>query len=140
MDLNDAIRFAVEAHKGQLDLNDEPIILHVLRVMLAVPKNLRIPAVLHDVVEDTPYTLYQLESRGVSDQDLLIVDAMTRRKGERYWDYIRRLERSLDAIPLKIADIRDNMRPDRAHPRSPTSRYIKALAILERHVGSVVTR
>lgn len=63
--LERAIQIAAEAHAGQLDKAKQPYILHPLRVMLRVQtESERIAAVLHDVVEDTPVTLQQLEGEG----------------------------------------------------------------------------
>ena len=132
MNIEQAIQLAAMEHAGgKPDLNGKPIILHVLRVMLAVPEELQVPAVLHDIVEDTDTTLEMLAEFGATSHQCFVVDVMTRRKGEKYWDYISRVAVNADATIIKIADIKDNMRPDRAHPRSPTSRYIKALAILK---------
>jgi len=130
MNLERAISIAADAHSRQVDFNGKPIILHALRVMLAVPEQLQIAAVLHDVVEDTIIDPRDLEALGIGYPDLEIVDALTRRKDETYFDYIRRLQLNPDAVRIKIADIKDNMRPERAHPRSPTSRYLKALDML----------
>ena len=55
MTLEDAILFAVNAHKGQMDKAGKPYMLHPLRVMLnpiLEPEEERVPAVLHDIVED----------------------------------------------------------------------------------------
>jgi len=110
MTLDKAIAVAVEGHEGQVDGNGEPMILHVLRVMLAVGPGNRIAAVLHDVCEDTKFTLDDLRAGGLSDRDAEIVDALTHRKGERYFTYIRRAGRTWAARAVKMKDIEDNQR------------------------------
>jgi guanosine-3',5'-bis(diphosphate) 3'-pyrophosphohydrolase len=56
--LERAICIAASAHAGQVDKAGAPYILHVLRVMLAMSsEEERIVAVLHDVLEDTPWTV-----------------------------------------------------------------------------------
>jgi len=56
--LEDAIALAVEAHRGQQEKTGQPYILHALRVMLRLETEFeRMAGVLHDVVEDTRYTL-----------------------------------------------------------------------------------
>ncbi len=53
MNLEKAIKIAVEAHTGQVDKSGNPCILYPLRVMLSLnTEEGRIVGVLHDVVED----------------------------------------------------------------------------------------
>lgn len=116
--LDSAIRHAVTAHRGQLDKNGQPYILHPLRVMLAMPADDEVAqaiAVLHDVVEDTNITLKNLRDWGFPDEVVEGVDAMTKRPGERYHeDFIVRLRRHPKAkIVKREGDILDNMRPVR---------------------------
>ena len=65
--LDRAIQIAVEAHKGVLDKGGKPYILHPLWVMDRVRhlgQDAMIVGVLHDVVEDTPWTLRGLKEEG----------------------------------------------------------------------------
>lgn len=56
--IEDALRIAIEAHEGQKDLDGNPVILHPLTVGLAGHNREEIVAgLLHDVVEDTDFTL-----------------------------------------------------------------------------------
>lgn len=64
-----AIKLAIDAHQGQKDKRGEPYILHPLNVMLLAGKygatiderNMyRIIGVLHDIIEDTDYTVDQI--------------------------------------------------------------------------------
>ena len=121
MTLERAIVIAAEAHAGQRDKAGDPYILHPLRVMLAVtaPEE-RIVAVLHDVVEDTSWTLDALRAEGFSNEVVAAVDAMTRRDGEDYFEFVRRAVAHPIARPVKIADLRDNM--DRARIAAPAAR------------------
>jgi len=108
--LERAIEIAAGAHAGQQDKAGAPYILHPLRVMLSVKEPAqRIAAVLHDVVEDTPWTLEQLRAEGFGDEVLRAVDALTKRDGEDYLAFVDRAGRDPVARPVKIADIRDNM-------------------------------
>jgi hypothetical protein len=114
----------------------EAYILHPLRVMLAVrSSDERIVGVLHDLVEDTPWTLEQLRAEGFSGAVVEAVDAMTRREGEDYFDFVRRAGANPLARPVKVADLRDNLdltriaAPNqRDHDRC--ERYRQALALL----------
>jgi (p)ppGpp synthase/HD superfamily hydrolase len=108
--LERAIEIAATAHAGQQDKAGAPYILHPLRVMLAQKQPAqRIAAILHDVVEDTPWTLEQLRAEGFSDDVLSAVDALTKREGEDYFAFVDRAGRDPVARAVKIADIRDNM-------------------------------
>ncbi|MBQ8603642.1 MAG: bifunctional (p)ppGpp synthetase/guanosine-3',5'-bis(diphosphate) 3'-pyrophosphohydrolase [Oscillospiraceae bacterium] len=65
--LHTAIRFATDAHAGQLRKgSDVPYIVHPMEVLQLLTdmnsdENLQIAGVLHDVVEDTPVTIEQVE-------------------------------------------------------------------------------
>jgi (p)ppGpp synthase/HD superfamily hydrolase len=108
--LQDAIEIAVQAHKGQLDKAGEPYILHPLRIMCRMDHDTeRIVAVLHDVVEDTAWTLEMLRQRGFSEEVVSALDSLTRRDGEPYEALIERAGRSPLTKKIKIADLEDNM-------------------------------
>jgi (p)ppGpp synthase/HD superfamily hydrolase len=108
--LERAIQIAVEAHKGQLDKSGKPYILHPLRVMLrmSTPEQM-MAAVLHDVVEDTPWTLDQLRDEGLPENVLEAVDCLSHREGESYDQFVERLLPHPIARKVKLADLEDNM-------------------------------
>jgi len=66
-------------------------------------------AVLHDVVEDTGWTLEQLREEGFSDEVLRAVDCLTHRDGESYQEFVERVQTNPIARQVKIADLEDNM-------------------------------
>ena len=108
--LEDAIALAVDAHRGQRDKEGQPYILHLLRVMLWLESEVeRVVGVLHDVVEDTAYTLEDLRSRGYSDEVLEALACLTKRPGEDYEEFIRRIKPNPLARRVKLADLEDNM-------------------------------
>jgi (p)ppGpp synthase/HD superfamily hydrolase len=74
---------------------------------------------LHDVVEDTDVTLPDLLDLGFPDQIVLAVDALTHRKGERRTDYYLRIGPVLDALVVKLADLRHNTDPSRREGLPP---------------------
>jgi (p)ppGpp synthase/HD superfamily hydrolase len=105
-----AIRIAAEVHDGQQDRFGAPYILHPLRVMMRMTsEEERIAAVLHDVIEDSDWTLHNLCKEGFSEVILQAVDCLTRRQGEPYFEYIERLKPNPLARAVKIADLEDNM-------------------------------
>lgn len=145
--LERAIQIATQAHAGQLDKSGFPYILHPLRVMNAFGPALftyerkdlvdyRIVAVLHDTIEDTPISLKDLEEEGFNQEILIALDGVTRRGGEKYFDFILRAgSTSKVSHVVKIADILDNMSrlqylPKKAEQIGLAGRYKKALMSL----------
>ena len=131
-DIEEAIRIAVEAHRGQRDRAGAPYILHPLRVMFRVQTEAeRMAAVLHDVVEDSAWTLDDLRARGFADEVVQAVDALTRRDGEDYDALVDRAAAHPVARRVKIADLEDNMDVRRTGTVSATdadrlNRYLRA--------------
>lgn len=109
--LNRAIYIAIDAHDGQLDTqNGRPYIEHPFRVMNAgFTLQEKIVGVLHDVIEDTDWTLEQLSEEGFSDEIVNAVDAMSRRDNESYDNFILRIQENPLAVRVKINDLSDNM-------------------------------
>jgi (p)ppGpp synthase/HD superfamily hydrolase len=108
--LEKAIRIAVEAHQGQRDKNGAPYIMHPIRVMGRVrttPE--KTVAILHDVVEDTDWTLDALTKEGFPAEIVDAVDCLTKREGEPYEDFVGRAAKNPVARPVKLADLEDNM-------------------------------
>jgi (p)ppGpp synthase/HD superfamily hydrolase len=109
-DIEEAIRIAVEAHRGQKDRAGAPYILHPLRMMFRMQTDAeRMAAVLHDVVEDTDWMLDDLRGRGFADEVVAAVDHLTRREEESYEEFVERAGRHPVARRVKIADLEDNM-------------------------------
>jgi len=137
-DLNRAIEIASAAHAGQLDKGGHPYIMHPIRVMLAMStEEERIVAVLHDVLEDCPDYVWMVEEAGFSRKVLEALNALTKRPGEPYSDFIVRVALNPLACRVKVADMRDNM--DLSRIPNPTdkdrervakyARYIEVLAV-----------
>ncbi|MGA0197609.1 MAG: GTP pyrophosphokinase [Prochlorotrichaceae cyanobacterium] len=109
-DLQRAIEIAVSAHQGQRQRNGLPYVLHPFTLMLemkSIPT--QIAAVLHDVVEDSEWTLAQLAEEGFAPEILTAIDCLTHREGEPYTAYIDRIAENSLARQVKLADLRDNM-------------------------------
>ncbi len=124
--LEHAIALAAKAHEGQLDQSGQPYILHPLRVMLSVATvDERIAAVLHDVVEDTRFTLEDLLAAGFSTTVVDAVEALTKRPGEHRMEAAVRAAANPIAKRVKLADNADNMDPSRMP--SPTPRDLARL-------------
>ena len=116
-----ALAIAAEAHAGQTDKGGEPYILPPIRVMLATSGlHARIAALLHDVVEDSEWTLDALRAEGFPQAFVEAVDAVTRRAGEDYLAFCRRAAAHPVGRAVKLADLRDNLDLDRI--AEPTDR------------------
>ncbi|MCU0390744.1 MAG: hypothetical protein MUE81_06465 [Thermoflexibacter sp.] len=110
MNLQRAIEIAIEAHKGQTDKAGKPYILHIFQVMArSKSEDEKITALLHDVVEDTAWTLEKLEAEGFSMKIIQALDSLTKREGESYEEFIERVKENPLAIKVKINDLEDNM-------------------------------
>jgi (p)ppGpp synthase/HD superfamily hydrolase len=132
--LEDAIALAVEAHRGQQDKIGQPYIVHPLRVMLRLDsEHARMAGVLHDLVEDTPYTLDDLRRLGYPDAVVVAIDCLTRRESETYEQFIERAGAHPLARRVKLADLEDNMDIHRlpsvtAKDAERLNRYLRARA------------
>ena len=108
--LEQAIYIAVQAHSGKLDKGGSPYILHPLRVMLTmVTTEEKIIAVLHDVIEDSSFTIQQLKQNGFSKKVLDAVSLLTKKENQSYQDYISVIKKNPLAAKIKLADLKDNM-------------------------------
>ena len=125
MNLEKAIKIAVEAHTGQVDKGGNPYILHPLRVMLSLDsEEERIVGVLHDVVEDCEgWTWQRLKEQGCSDEIIEALQSVSKtpeeeaeyrslpedEKLDHYLEFIQRAKANKIGRSVKAADIRDNL-------------------------------
>jgi (p)ppGpp synthase/HD superfamily hydrolase len=115
--LERAFEIAAAAHDGQTDKAGAPYIAHVLRVALSFirtgDERRAIIAVLHDTIEDTSVTVETLVEAGFTLEIVEAVCALTRRAGESYADLIARAAANPVARPVKMADVKDHLAPER---------------------------
>ena len=119
-----AYEFAHEAHREQKRKSGEPYIIHPIAVASIVARELElgdnpvISAFLHDVVEDTDYTVEDIRER-FGDDVAFLVDTVTKRKKKSYEhskqvDNYRQILESVHydirALLIKLADRLHNMR------------------------------
>lgn len=124
---------ARKAHAGQTRRDGvTPYIKHVEKVVSLVGDNkvLQCIAWLHDVIEDTKYTLQRLIDLGVEMSIVNAVDILTHKKNWSYTKYINEIiiqgEESIEKV--KIADIVANL-TDKPTPKQ-IDKYVQALNIL----------
>ena len=108
--LASAIAIAARGHEEQYDRGGHPYILHPLKLMhqLSFDIQLATIAVLHDVVEDTDFSLRDLRDMGMSTRVLLGVDLLTHKPEETYVEYIEGICTNYDAIRVKRKDLEHN--------------------------------
>lgn len=108
--ISKAMGIAAMAHRGQKDKAGEAYLLHPLRVASMMTTEEEIAtALLHDVVEDSIYTLNDLKLAGLPESVIRAVDLLTRKKGQSYKNYVLRLKTDPLARKVKIEDLRHNM-------------------------------
>lgn len=104
-----AVMIAAEAHLGQFDKAGAPYVYHPLRLMLrAKSPEARMAAALHDVVEDSAWTLAELAREGFPPAVVRAVEHLTKRPDEPYAEFIERVARDRLATEVKLLDLEDN--------------------------------
>lgn len=132
-----ALSLAFLAHSAQVDKAGLPYILHPLHLAEQMDDEISTTvALLHDVVEDTDYTLEILESLGFPPSVLQPLALLTHTHGTPYMDYIRSLAHDPVARKVKLADLRHNSDLTRLDvvtdkDRARVEKYKKAIKILE---------
>ena len=131
--VRNAYALAAEAHKDQRRKTGEPYIIHPIAVARIVAEELElganpvIAAFLHDVVEDTEYTIEDICER-FGDDVAFLVGVVTKQKKDKsqkskqvdnYRQILASVQYDVRAILIKLADrlhnmrTLDSMRPDK---------------------------
>lgn len=133
--IEDALRIAIEAHNGQKDLDDNPVIIHPITVGLAGNNREEIiGGLLHDVVEDTKLTFNDLYAKGVDKSIVEALKLLTHTKDMTYEEYVQRIATSNNSIAthIKYNDLKHNLKRGRAGGHwKIVAKHEKALAIIE---------
>lgn len=99
-------------HEGQVDKGGTPYVEHLINVAYRVRKfgeDYVISALLHDLLEDTPYTKHDLFKMGHSVEVVQAVVSVTRLENEPYSSFIIRASKDTIGKQVKLADISENM-------------------------------
>ncbi|MBR1485319.1 MAG: bifunctional (p)ppGpp synthetase/guanosine-3',5'-bis(diphosphate) 3'-pyrophosphohydrolase [Prevotella sp.] len=127
-----AFNFARQAHKGVRRLSGEPYIMHPIAVAQIVCSEIGLgstsicSALLHDVVEDTDYTVEDIENM-FGPKIAQIVDGLTKISGgifgeqasaqaENFKKLLLTMSEDIRVILIKIADRLHNMRTLESQP------------------------
>ena len=129
-----AFNFARQAHKGVRRLSGEPYIMHPIAVAMIACKEMGLgatsisAALLHDVVEDTDYTVEDMENI-FGPKIAQIVDGLTKISGgifgeqasaqaENFKKLLLTMSEDIRVILIKICDRLHNMRTLESQPAS----------------------
>lgn len=108
-DTKKAIKLCFEAHRNQTDKSGLPYVFHPFHVAEQMPdEETTIVALLHDVIEDTAYTIDDLRKMGFSEEVLDALDLMTHDKNVPYMEYVAKISENEIARTVKLADLRHN--------------------------------
>ena len=119
--------YANQIHEGQM-YGEQPYMNHVEDVASGFDDpHLQRIAYLHDTIEDSETGIGEIHERFGEDVGHA-VDALTRRQGEQYFDYINRVKQHPEATQVKLADLHSNLKNN--PNESLAKRYQKAIGIL----------
>lgn len=107
-DVRTAQSWAEKRHESQVDKSGKPYVEHPARVAgrMETPEE-QVVGWLHDTVEDTGLSLEEVE-RQFGPETAAAVDAVSRRDGEAWEDYLERVKQNPTARAVKISDLIDN--------------------------------
>jgi len=104
-----AMQLAYRAHAGQTDKAGWPYFHHPLHIAEQMKDEAStIVALLHDVVEDTDYTLEDIRSMGFGDDVTDALSLLTHEKSAPYFDYVAKIKENPIAKAVKLADLKHN--------------------------------
>ena len=132
-----ALKLCFEAHKNQTDKSGMPYVFHPFHLAEQMQtEETTIVALLHDVVEDTDYTLEDLSAMGFSKAVTDAIALMTHDDDTEYMDYVRAIKDNPIAKAVKLADLNHNSdlsRLDVVDEKALKRRekYLKAIELLE---------
>ena len=132
-----ALKLCYEAHKDQVDKTGVPYVFHPFHVAEQMKDEATtVVALLHDVVEDTDYTLDDIAAEGFGQDIVDAVALMTHEDDVPYLDYVAKLKSNPIARAVKLADLAHNSDLSRLgeidlETRKRMVKYEKAAALLK---------
>ena len=104
-----ALRLCFDAHKEQVDKTGLPYVFHPFHLAEQMTdEDTTVCALLHDVVEDTEYTLEDLEGMGFGASVIEALRLLTHDPVVPYFDYVAAISENSIAKAVKLADLRHN--------------------------------
>lgn len=132
---------ATNAHAGQYDRGGKPYILHPLKVMHYLKtddEELQCMALGHDLIEDTAVTYKELREAGMTERIIAGIDALTKQPGQTYDEYKLRVFGNVDAMRVKLADLRHNT--DIRRLKGVSDKDIERMAKYQRFYLEILSR
>ena len=104
-----ALKLCFQAHKDQWDKSGIPYVFHPFHLAEQMTDEATtVVALLHDVVEDTPYTLEDLKDMGFPSEITEAIALMTHDPAVPYMDYVKNIKENPIARAVKLADLTHN--------------------------------
>lgn len=132
-----AMKLCFEAHKNQTDKSGMPYVFHPFHLAEQMTdETTTIVALLHDVAEDSDYTLQNIEAMGFSKEVITSLSLLTHDKSVPYMDYVALIKLNPVAKAVKLADLKHNSDLSRLYvvdekALARREKYLTAIAILE---------
>jgi len=120
-----AVEFSAHAHEGQYRRSGEPYVTHPIAVAQIIAEmkldhSAIISALLHDVIEDTPYTKADIANRfslevanivdGISKISAIQFESKAAEQAENFRKMVLAMAKDIRVILVKLADRLHNMR------------------------------
>ena len=119
-DSKKALQLCFDAHKNQKDKSGLPYVFHPFHLAEQMKDEAStITALLHDVLEDTSYTIENLRTLGFSEQVLDALELLTHQPEISYMDYVAGLKHNPIARAVKLADLQHNSNLSRLNVVTP---------------------
>ena len=132
-----ALRLCFEAHRDQVDKSGLPYVFHPFHLAEQMTDEVTtVVALLHDVVEDTDYSLEDLRAMGFQEEAVTALTLLTHDPAVPYMDYVAAIRQNPIAKKVKLADLRHNSDLSRLGTADEKAlervqKYRNAIAMLE---------
>ena len=133
-----AFEISKTAHAGQTDKAGLDYILHPLQVAAEVTTDEeKAVALLHDIIEDTDVTASELLAKGLPDNVVEAVEALTKKHNQNYAAYLAGVKKNRLATAVKLVDLKHNSDLSRLEKitqkdRDRAEKYRKAIEYLSK--------
>lgn len=133
-----ALKLCFDAHKDQVDKTGIPYVFHPFHLAESMKDEYTtVIALLHDVVENTVYTLDDLKIMGYPDEVIEALRLLTHEDGIPYMEYVEMIKHNSLAREVKLADLKHNSDITRLdviddYALKRNEKYQKAIELLEK--------
>lgn len=133
-----ALKLCFEAHKNQTDKSGMPYVFHPFHLAEQMEtEETTVVALLHDVIEDTNYTLEDIRKMEFGESVEKALALLTHDDAVEYMDYVLAIKENPIAKAVKLADLKHNSdlsRLDVVDEKALLRRekYLKATELLEK--------